>query len=109
VEADESLRDIDPSYRNCFYSEETGAMKVSISPTSYKQLLRAQILKAQKGTDGLTFWDLSGSMSIKAAHKTLVKSTQGVNFTNILRAAPSFKRVFKSFSNILCNFSKIRV
>ena len=48
----------------------------SISPTLYEQLLRVQISKAQKETEGLTvflnFWDLLHKAS------TLVKSTQGV-------------------------------
>jgi len=48
----------------------------SISSTFYVQLLRPQIPKAQKDTDDLTvFFTLSGSTSVKAACKTLMKST----------------------------------
>jgi hypothetical protein len=39
-------------------------------------------------TDDLTvFFTLLGYASVKAAHNLLVKSTPGVNFINILRAA----------------------
>jgi len=48
----------------------------SISSTFYVQLLRLQIPKAQKDTDDLTvFFTLSGSTSVKAECKTLMKST----------------------------------
>ena len=48
----------------------------SISPTFYKQLLRAQISKAQKKTVKLSsFIALLGSASVKSAHRTLVKLT----------------------------------
>jgi len=42
----------------------------------YKQLLRPKIPKAQKDTDDLTiFFVFFGSSAVKAASKTLVKST----------------------------------
>jgi len=51
----------------------------------YEQLLRTKIIEAQKRLDNLTvffaFWD------VKAAHRILMKLTQGVNFINILVAA----------------------
>jgi len=48
----------------------------SISPTFYSQLLSAQIPKAQKDTDDLTvILVLLKYMRLKAARKTLVKST----------------------------------
>jgi len=65
----------------------------------YKQLLRAQIPKAQKRQSGQPcHFTLLGPMSIKAAHKMLMKLTPeakfsngnlalGVNFINILRTA----------------------
>ena len=47
----------------------------SISPTFYKQLLRAQIPKAQKFS---SFIALLGSACVKAACRKLVKLTPGV-------------------------------
>jgi len=52
-----------------------------------------QIPKAEKDTDDLTvFFALLGSMSVKAALKTLVKLTPVVNFIYILGAA--FAQIF---------------
>jgi len=56
----------------------------SISPTFYQQLLSEQVPKAQKHSQVVTcFWDL---YAVKAACRTLMKLTLGVNFTNILHA-----------------------
>ena len=44
--------------------------------------------KCAKKTDNLTvFFALLGSTCAKAARKTLMKSTPGVNFINVLQAA----------------------
>jgi hypothetical protein len=60
-------------------------LQVSISPTFYEQLLCSQIPKAQKKLLNLTvFIALLGSVRVKAARRTLVKLTPGINFTNIL-------------------------
>jgi len=54
----------------------TSAALGSISPSFYKQLLHAQIPKVQKKIDNLTvFFVLSGSASVKAAHRALMKLT----------------------------------
>ncbi len=58
-----------------------GTVQVSISSTFYTQLLllHVQIPKVQKKAGSLTvFLFLLGSAFIKAAHKTLVKSTPEV-------------------------------
>jgi len=56
----------------------------TISSTFYTQLLPVQIPKAQKDTDDMpVFFVLLGSAREKAARKMLMKSTPGVNFTNI--------------------------
>jgi len=60
---------------------------VSISPTFHKQLLLAQIPKAQKDDNFNVFFVLLGSGCVKAAHRMLMKLTLGVNFTNILQAS----------------------
>jgi len=35
----------------------------------------------------IVFFALLGSLSVKAGHKMLVKSTPGIHFTNVLQAA----------------------
>jgi len=61
---------------------------VSISSTFYRQLLCAQIPKAQKQIDNLTvFFALSRSECVKAAHRTLMELTHAVNFTNIFKSS----------------------
>jgi len=60
----------------------------SISPMFYEQLLRTQIPKVQKKTDNLpVFFALSGSVWVKAAFRTSMKLTTGLNFINILHTA----------------------
>jgi len=64
----------------------------------YKQLLCAQILEAQKNTYGLTvFFERLGLVSVKAAHRTLMKLTPGVNFINFICTHFSYERRFSSF------------
>jgi hypothetical protein len=54
----------------------------------YVQLLRSQILKAQKDTyDISVFFTLLRSTSVKAVCKTLMKLTPVVNLINVLRTA----------------------
>jgi len=69
----------------------------------YKQLLCAQIPKAQKKTDNFTvFFALSGSACEKDACEMLVKFTTGVNFINILCSSFWYK-------SVLCSFSLVKV
>jgi len=51
--------------------------QVSISPTFYEKLLCVQIPKAQKYSQVVNFFALSGSWGVKAAHKTMMKLTPG--------------------------------
>ncbi len=51
----------------------------SISPTFFKQLLSAQIPKAQKDIDYLTVFALLGSLLAKTARKTLMKLTHEID------------------------------
>ncbi len=68
--------------------------QVTISPTFYAQLLSAQIPNSAKKTDGLiVFFALLGSLYVKAVCKMLLKSTPGLNFTNILQAAFLYTKV----------------
>jgi len=50
-----------------------------------EHIFHSQIPKAQKDSQVISFFVLLGSLSAKAARKTLVKSTPGVNFINVLR------------------------
>ena len=44
-------------------------------------------ISAKKTVKSSSFFALSGSASVKAAHRTLMKLTPGVNFTNKLQSA----------------------
>jgi hypothetical protein len=72
----------------------------------YKQLLCTLIPKVQKKTDNLpVFFALSGSIQVKAAFRTSMPLTPGLNFINILQTA--FMRVNPErleFSKILSIF-----
>jgi len=62
------------------------------------QLLRTKIPKAHKDIDDLTvFFALLGSAQVKASCKILMKSTTGVNFTNILQEPFCTKVFCKAF------------
>ncbi len=78
----------------------------SISSMFYKQLLCTLIPKVQKKTDNLpVFFALSGSIQVKAAFRTSMPLTPGLNFINILQTA--FMRVNPErleFSKILSIF-----
>ncbi len=67
-------------YGNTFLNSSLSTIVLgSISSKFYVQLLRPQILKAQKDTDNLTvFFMLSGSTNLKASCKTFVKLTPDV-------------------------------
>jgi len=63
----------------------------------YVQLLQPKVPKVQKDSQVISvlhFWDL---LPKKAALKTLMKLTLGVNFINILRTNFSYKCCFGSF------------
>jgi len=75
--------------QKCALSSSSVSDQGSISSTFDEQRLHLQILKK---TDKFTvFFALSGSAGMKAACRTLVKLTPGLNFTNILWAAFTLK------------------
>jgi len=59
---------------------------------------RSQKLK-KRLTTWLSFFALSGSANVKAAHRMLMKSTPDVNFINILQAAFSYKKCFTQLTS----------
>jgi len=65
--------------------------------TFSKQIAFARAdLKIAKKTYNMTiFFVLSGSVHVKAASRTLIKLTPGVNFINILHAPFSYKSTFQ--------------
>ncbi len=98
-----------PSFRSCatrctapFTAQPLiQSFQVSILPTFYVQILRSYCWLT-------VFFTHSVSTCIKAVHRTLMKLSPGVNFTNIMRAAFYTKVFLHSFSLItvwICNFS----
>ncbi len=82
--------------------------KVSISSTFYGQLLRVQIPKAQKIQSSCQFFCAFGISNLgsgcaKAAHRMLMKLTQGDNFISSLH-----KQLFL-YKSVLQNFSALTV
>ncbi len=67
---------------------------VSILSMLYEQLLRVQIPKEPKKTIQLSiFFAFLGSARVKAASRTLMKLTPGVNFTNQFTRVTEQKKV----------------
>jgi len=83
-----TMHSLDDSHHGKVLIGISDAFQVSISSTIYVQLYTCRSQKRDKiQLSHKYLFTLSGSVSVKAVRRTLMKLSPGVNFINILRAA----------------------